>query len=94
MKLNPLKCAFGVGFRKVFRLYSESKRHRSKLRKNQGAARHEVQSLASRVATLTRFVSRETNKCMPFFDALRVSKCFKLTKKYEQAFQELKWHLG
>jgi len=31
----------------------------------------EVQSLTRQVATLNRFVSKATNKCLPFFKVLR-----------------------
>ena len=37
----------------------------------------EVQSLTRQVATLNRFVSKATNKCLPFFKVLR--KAFKWT---------------
>ena len=32
-----------------------------------------VQSLNSKIATLNRFVSRITNKCLPFFSTLKKS---------------------
>lgn len=46
----------------------------------------EVMSLAGRVATLSRFVSRVIDYCAPFFDMLKGSKKFKWIDKYEQAF--------
>ena len=39
----------------------------------------EVQSLTRQVATLNRFVSKATNKCLPFFKVLR--KAFKWTNE-------------
>lgn len=39
----------------------------------------EVQSLNSKIATLNRFVSRATDKCLPFFCALK--KSFEWTTK-------------
>ena len=54
----------------------------------------EVMSLAGRVVALSRFVSRATDHCAPFFDALKGSKKFEWTEKCEQAFQALKEHLG
>ena len=48
---------------------------------------NEVQSLAGQVASLSRFVSRSTDKCLPFFDALKGGKKFELMKKCEVAFQ-------
>ena len=49
----------------------------------------EAQSLARRVAALSRFVSRSTDKCLPFFDTLKGGKKF-----CEVAFQQLKEHPG
>ena len=39
----------------------------------------EVMRLASRMATLSRFVSQATNRCAPFFDMLKGSKKFEWT---------------
>ncbi|KAL5571463.1 hypothetical protein UlMin_021060 [Ulmus minor] len=54
----------------------------------------EVQSLTGRVAALNRFISRATDKCQPFFRALRKGKDFSWTAECEQSFQELKTYLG
>ena len=54
----------------------------------------EVMSLAGKVAVLSRFVSRATDRCVSFFDVLKGSKKFEWTDKCEQAFQALKEHLG
>ena len=50
-------------------------------------------SLAGRVAALSCFVSRATDRCAPFFDVLKGSKKFKWTNKCKQAFLTLKEHL-
>ena len=50
----------------------------------------EVQSLTGRVAALSRFISRATDKCLPFFDALKGNKRFLWDDKCEQAFKSLK----
>lgn len=52
----------------------------------------EVQSLNGRVATLNRFVSRATKKCLPFFKTLK--KAFKRTDESQKAFEELKAYLA
>ena len=52
----------------------------------------EVQSLNIKVAALNRFVSRATDKCLPFFRMLK--KSFKWTDKCQQAFEELKAYLS
>ena len=52
----------------------------------------EVQKLIGRIAALNRFVSRETNKCLPFFKMLK--RAFAWTDECEAAFQELKRYLS
>ena len=51
----------------------------------------EVQSLTGRVAALNRFVSKATDKCLPFFKVLR--KAFEWTDECQKAFQDLKDYL-
>ena len=53
-----------------------------------------VMSLTDRVAVLSRFVSRATDRCTLFFNVLKGSKKFEWTNKCEQAFLALKEHLG
>ena len=52
----------------------------------------EVQSLNCKVATLNKFVSRATDKCLPFFCTLK--KSFEWTTKCQQAFENLKAYLS
>ena len=101
MKLNPLKCAFGVGSKKFLGFMVNQRGIKANLEKlkaqlemNSPKKPKEVLSLAGRVAALNRFVSRATNCCAPFFDVLKGSKRFECIDKYEQAFQALKEHLG
>ena len=51
----------------------------------------EVQSLTGRVATLNRFVSKATDKCLLFFRVLR--KTFEWTNDCQRAFEDLKAYL-
>ena len=51
----------------------------------------EVQSLTGKVASLNRFVSRVTDKCMPFFKILK--KAFQWTDECEEALAKLKEYL-
>ena len=80
MKLNPGKCAFGVTAGK-FLGFMVSQRgievnpdkiwaiiEMEPLRNVK-----EVQSLNGKIATLNRFVSRATDKCLPFFRMLKKS---------------------
>ena len=52
----------------------------------------EVHSLNGKVATLNKFVSRVTDKCLPFFYTLK--KSFKWTSECHQAFKDLKAYLS
>ena len=47
----------------------------------------EVQRLIGQVATINRFVSKATNKCLPFFKTLK--QAFQWTEECEVAFKSL-----
>ena len=46
------------------------------------------------MAALSKFISRATDKCLPFFDSLKGSKRFLWDDKCEQAFRSLKEYLS
>ena len=52
----------------------------------------EVKKLTGRIAALYRFVSKATDKCLPFFKTLK--QAFAWTDKCEAVFQELKRYLS
>ena len=52
----------------------------------------EVQNLNSKVEALNKFVSRATDKYLPFFRTLK--KSFKWTGECQQAFEDLKTYLS
>ena len=52
----------------------------------------EVQKLTDRIATLNRFVSRATDKCLPFFKTLK--RAFAWIDECEATFQDLKRYLS
>ena len=52
----------------------------------------EVQSLNGKIAALNRFVSKATDKCLPFFRILR--KSFEWTDECQKAFEDLKKYLS
>ena len=99
MKLNPSKCAFGVTTGK-FLGFMVSQRgieaNPDKIRAIVEMAPpknvKEVQSLNGKIAALNRFVSRATNKCLPFFCMLK--KSFEWTAECQQAFEDLKAYLS
>ena len=74
MKLNPSKCTFGVTSRKFLSFMVSQREIEANLDEIQEILNmeppkniKEVQSLTGRVATLNKFVSKATDKCLPFF---------------------------
>jgi len=51
----------------------------------------QLQRLTGRIAALNRFISRSTDKCLPFFKILR--KAFSWSDECEEAFKKLKEYL-
>ena len=90
MKLNPEKCSFGVKSGK-FLGYLVSKRGieanpaqiKAIMEIPSPQSVKDVQKLTGRLATLTRFISRSSEKCQPFFEALRKCKDFQWNDKAE-----------
>uniref|UniRef100_A0A2N9HPQ8 Uncharacterized protein n=1 Tax=Fagus sylvatica TaxID=28930 RepID=A0A2N9HPQ8_FAGSY len=95
MKLNPSKCAFGVysgkflGFMVSQRgIEANPDKIKAILEMQPPKNIKEVQRLTGRIAALNRFMSRSTDKCLPFFKTLK--KAFEWTDECQQAFEELK----
>ena len=98
MKLIPNKCAFGVLSGKFLGFMVSQRGIEVNPDKIQAILDmeppkniKEVQSLTGRVATLNRFVSKATDKCLPFFKILR--KAFEWTDECQKAFQDLMVYL-
>ena len=98
MKLNPSKCAFGVSSRKFLGFMVSHRGIEANHDKIQAIldmkppqSVKKVQSLTGRVAALNRFVSKATDKCLPFFRVLK--KEFEWTDDCQRAFQDLKAYL-
>ncbi|KAL5562780.1 hypothetical protein UlMin_032527 [Ulmus minor] len=101
MKLNQSKCAFGVSSGKFLGFMVNHRGIEANPAKIQALLdmepprkMKEVQRLTGRIAALNRFISRATDRCKPFFQALRKGKDFIWTADCEQSFQELKSYLG
>ena len=99
MKLNSSKCAFGVSSGKFLGfvvsqrgIKANPEKVRAILEMSSPRTVKEVQSLTGRIATLNRFVSKATDKCLPFFKTLK--KAFSWMEECEAAFQELKSYLS
>ena len=78
MKLNPSKCVFGMASGKCLSFMVSQRgveANPDKVRAIMEMASpkniKEVQSLNGRVAALNCFVSKATDKCLPFFKVLR-----------------------
>uniref|UniRef100_A0A2N9G1P7 Uncharacterized protein n=1 Tax=Fagus sylvatica TaxID=28930 RepID=A0A2N9G1P7_FAGSY len=98
MKLNPSKCVFGVSSGKFLGFMVSQRgieanpdKIKAVLEMTPPRTVKEVQSLTGRVAALNRFVSRATDKCLPFFKTLR--KAFIWTDECQKSFEELKIYL-
>ena len=80
MKLNPRKCVFGVtagkflGFMVSHRgIEFNPEKMRAIMELEPPRTVKEVQSLNGKIPALNRFVSKTTDKCLPFFCTLRKS---------------------
>ena len=78
MKLNPGKCVFGVASGKFLRFMVCQRGIEANPEKVQAIINmaspktvKEVQKLTGRIVALNRFVSRVTDKCLPFFKTLK-----------------------
>ena len=98
MKLNPSKCVFGVSSGKFLGFMVSQREIKANLNKIQAILNmeppknvKEVQSLTGRIATLNRFVSKATDKCLSFFKVFK--KAFEWTDECKKAFQDLKVYL-
>ena len=99
MKLNPAKCALGVSAEKFLGFIVNCRgieenpdKIKAVLDMSSPSRIKEVQRLTGRIATLSRFVSRESDKCQPFFQVLK--KAFQWDTKCEEAFSALKTYLS
>ncbi|XP_050264287.1 uncharacterized protein LOC126708547 [Quercus robur] len=99
MRLNSSKCVFGVVSRKFLGFMVSQKGIEANPEKVQAIINiasprtvKEVQKLTGRIAALNKFVSRATDKCVPFFNTLK--QAFAWTEECEAAFQELKRYLS
>ena len=99
IKLNPSKCAFGIASGKFLGFMISQRGIETNPKKIQAILNMEpprnvkdIQSLNGLVASFNRFVSKATDKCLPFFKVLR--KAFEWTDECQQAFEDLKAYLA
>ena len=99
MKLNPSKCVFGVTAGKFLGFIVSQRgievnpeKVRAILELELPRTVKAVQSLNGKVAALNKFVSKATDKCLPFFRVLK--KSFEWTDECQKAFEDLKKYLS
>ena len=99
MKLNPSKCVFRVTAEKFLGFMVSQRGIEVNLENVRAIMELEppktvkaVQSLNGKVAALNRFISKATDKCLPFFRVLK--KSFEWTDECQKAFEDLKKYLS
>ena len=99
MKLNLAKCAFGVSTGKFLGFIVNNRgieanpdKIKVVLDMPSPSSIKEVQRLTGRIAALSRFVSRASDKCQPFFQTMK--KAFQWDARCEEAFIALKTYLS
>ena len=99
MKLKPTKCAFGVSVGKFLGFMVNSRGIEANTDKikvvldmHPPSNTKEIQCLTGRIVALSRFVSRSSDKCRPFFQVLK--KAFHWDAQCEEAFLALKTYLS
>ena len=99
MKLNPSKCVFEVTAGKFLDFMVSQRgievnpeKVRAVLELEPLRTMKAMQSLNGKVAALNRFLSKATDKCLPFFQVLK--KSFKWTNECQMAFEDLKKYLS
>ena len=99
MKLNPTKCTFGVSAEKFLGFIVNNRgieanpdKIKAVLDMSLPSNIKEVQRLTGRIAVLSCFMSKASDKCHPFFQVLK--KSFQWEAHCEEAFAMLKTYLS
>ena len=100
MKLNPLKCAFGVsagrflGFMVTQRgIEANPAQLKAILQSSTPSSKKEIQQLTGRLTALGRFISQFTDRQKPFFTTLRGASQAKWDEECDRAFIAIKQYL-
>ena len=99
MKVNPAKCAFGVSAGKFLGFIANSQgieanpdKIKVMLDMLPPSNIKDIQRLTGRIAALSRFVSKASDKCQSFFQVLK--KAFQWDAHCQEAFMALKTYLS
>ncbi|KAI9192454.1 hypothetical protein LWI28_023113 [Acer negundo] len=101
MRLKPVKYVFGVAVVKFLgfmiherEIESNPEKIKAILDLKSHITLKQAQGLTGRIAALNRFISRSTDKCLPFFKIIKKEKKLKWDEQNELAFQALKEYLA
>ncbi|KAM1624723.1 hypothetical protein ACFX2K_022876 [Malus domestica] len=102
MRLNPNKCAFGIGFGKFLGfmisqrgIEANPEKIKAIIDMKEPITSKDIQSLTGKVAALTRFISKAIDRCAHFFKALKGSKKYiTWTDECTEAFKNLKYYMS
>ena len=99
MKLNPIKCAFGVSAGKFLGFIVNSRGIEANPDKIKAVLDilppsniKYIQLLTGKIVALSRFMSKASDKCQPFFQVLK--KAFQWDARCKEAFTTLKTYLS
>ncbi|KAM2550056.1 hypothetical protein TB1_014347 [Malus domestica] len=102
MRLNSNKCAFDVGSGKLLGfmisqrgIEANPEKIKTILDMKEPVTLKDIKSLTGKVAVLTRVISKATDRCAPFFKALKGSKKYiTWTDECAEAFKNLKDYMS
>ena len=101
MKLNPTKCTFGVasgeflGYLITERgIEANPKQITALIDTLPPRSIREVQRLTGKIAALNRFISRSTDRCLPFYKLLKGNKKFEWNTECDSTLKELKTYIS
>jgi hypothetical protein len=100
LKLNPEKCVFGVKKGKFLGYLVSTKGIKANPSKIEAIlwmeppnSKKGAQRLAGKLASLNKFISRSTERNLPFFKILKSAEVFQWGPAQQKAFEELKQYL-
>ena len=101
MKLNLAKCTFRVGSRKFMGfmvnhlgIEANPSKVQALLDLQSQETVKDIHKLTVMIVALSRFISKSTDKCRSFFQALKMGKNLVWSANCEEAFQQIKQYLG
>ena len=96
MKLNPEKCSFGVSSGKFLGYIVSARGIEANPAKIADLIKmkapetvKQLQSLTGSIASLRRFISKSTDKCVPFFNVIKQKGKLHWTPDHQNAFQKI-----